>query len=66
MAPKNNPNWKNSSMLQFDAEVGTGIIFPAWLQHWVPPTHEERITVSWNFLLRGDYGSRENYQYAYL
>jgi len=66
MAPKNSPNWKNSSMLQFDAEVGTGIIFPAWLQHWVPPTHEERITVSWNFLLRGDYGSRENYQYAYL
>ena len=51
-------------MLQFDAEVGCGLIFPSWLMHWVPPTQEERISVSWNIILRGDYGSHEEYQYA--
>ena len=64
LQPKNKPNWKNSSMIQFDAEVGTGIIFPSWLQHWVPPTSTERTSVSWNMILRGDYGSRKDYQYA--
>tara|TARA_B100000780_G_scaffold272302_2_gene234324 strand:+ start:77 stop:673 length:597 start_codon:yes stop_codon:yes gene_type:complete len=62
--PKNKPNWKNSSMLQFDAEVGTGLIFPSWLQHWVPPTQSERTSVSWNMILRGDYGSHQDYQHA--
>jgi hypothetical protein len=53
-------------MLQFSAEVGTGIIFPAWLMHWVPTTEADRVSVSWNILLRGDYGSRQDYQYAYI
>ena len=66
MQPKNKPNWQNSGMLQFNAEVGTGLIFPAWLMHWVPPTQADRISVSWNIILRGDYGSRLDYQYAYL
>ena len=55
--PKNNPNWNNSGMMQFPAHVGTGLIFPSWLMHWVPPTPSERISVSWNILLRGDYGT---------
>ena len=56
LQPKNNPNWNNSSMLKFSAHVGTGLIFPSWLMHWVPPTPSERMSVSWNILLRGDYG----------
>ena len=56
LQPKNNPNWNNSSMLKFPAHVGTGLIFPSWLMHWVPPTPSERMSVSWNILLRGDYG----------
>ena len=57
LQPKNNPNWNNSSMLKFPAHVGTGLIFPSWLMHWVPPTPSERMSVSWNILLRGDYGT---------
>ena len=66
LRPKNNPNWQNSGMLQFDANVGTGIIFPSWLVHWVPPTQSERLSVSWNILLRGEYGEDGTYQNAYL
>ena len=70
----NNPN--NSSMLSFDSVSGTGLIFPAWLQHWVPPTQlvfgqghptqHERISVSWNVLVRGHYGEPNTFQNAYI
>ena len=56
LRPRNKPNILNSSMVQFDSVQGTGYIFPSWLQHWVPPTNEERISISWNIILRGDYG----------
>ena len=42
------------------------LIFPSWLMHWVPPTPSERTSVSWNIILRGDYGSKEEYQYAHI
>ena len=64
MKPVNRPNWQNGSMLQFDSEEGTGLIFPSWLQHWVPPTQTDRVSVSWNILARGTYGSVDEYQYA--
>ena len=63
---KNNPNWNNSGMIQFNPDVGTGIIFPSWLQHWVPMTQAERISVSWNILLRGDYGKVGTFQNAHI
>ena len=64
LQPKGKPNWNTGSMVQFDALEGTGLIFPAWLMHWVPPTQSERTSISWNVILRGDYGSRDDYQYA--
>ena len=64
MKPVNRPNWQNAGMLQFDSEEGTGLIFPSWLQHWVPPTQTDRVSVSWNILARGTYGSVDEYQYA--
>ena len=64
LQPKGKPNWNTGSMIQFDAFEGTGLIFPAWLMHWVPPTQSERTSISWNVILRGDYGSRDDYQYA--
>ena len=64
--PKNNPNWNNSGMIQFNPDIGTGIIFPSWLQHWVPMTQFERISVSWNILLRGDYGKVGTFQNAHI
>ena len=57
---------QNSHMYQIPSAVGHGVIFPSWLQHWVPPTSSERTSISWNCILRGNYGSREEYQYAYF
>ena len=53
-------------MIQFDSVKGSGFIFPAWLQHWVPATHHERISVSWNVLVRGYYGEPKTFQNAYI
>ena len=64
LQPKGKPNWNTGSMIQFNAFEGTGLIFPSWLMHWVPPTQSERTSISWNVILRGDYGSRDDYQYA--
>ena len=64
LRPRNKPNILNSSMMQFDSVQGIGYIFPAWLQHWVPPTNEERISISWNIILRGDYGEPGTLQNA--
>ena len=63
---RKNNNWHNSSMLQFDSINGSGFIFPSWMQHWVPPTHHERISVSWNILVRGHYGEPKTFQNAYI
>ena len=63
---RENSNWHNSSMLQFDSINGSGFIFPSWLQHWVPATRHYRISVSWNVLVRGHYGEPKTFQNAYI
>ncbi len=64
LQPRNKPNIINSSMIQFDSVQGTGYIFPSWLYHWVPPTNEKRISISWNIILRGEYGEPGTLQNA--
>ena len=66
LRPRNEPTWDNSSMLQFNSVTGMGFIFPAWLMHWVPPTQEERISISWNIIVRGNYGEANTLQNAYI
>jgi len=66
LQPRNSPNWHNSSMVQFNSVEGVGYIFPSWLQHWVPPTKEHRVSISWNILLRGHYGEPGTLQNAYI
>ena len=66
LQPRNTSNFINSSMIQFDSVAGVGYIFPSWLSHWVPPTKEERVSVSWNILLRGNYGEPGTLQNAYI
>ena len=66
LQPRGVPNRYNTSMINFDSIEGTGLIFPSWLQHWVPPTKEQRISVSWNILLRGNYGEQGTLQNAYI
>ena len=59
-------NFDNSGMIGFNAEKGTGLIFPSWLQHWVTKTNKTRISISWNILLRGDYGQPGTLQNSHI
>ena len=54
----------NSSMYEISAITGTGVIFPSWLLHWTPPNTNERISISWNILVRGNYGEPGTLQNA--
>ena len=56
----------NSTMMQFQAITNVGYVFPSWLQHWVPPTEEERISISWNIQVKGYYGEPKTLQNAYI
>ena len=59
-------NFENSGMISFRNDTGIGLMFPAWLQHWVPPTTDNRISISWNILLRGDYGQPGTLQNSHI
>ena len=56
----------NASMLAFDSQKGAGLIFPSWVTHWVPVTDKTRISISWNILLRGDYGQPGTLQNSHI
>ena len=59
-------NLYNSNILGFSAKEGIGFIFPSWLQHWVPATGSERISISWNIMVKGHYGEPTQLQNAYI
>ena len=61
---RDNQNMLNSHMYQINSETGHGVIFPSWLQHWVPSNTDERISISWNVIVRGDYGEPQTLQNA--
>ena len=56
----------NSNMTQFPPTKGMGLIFPSWLMHYVPPSLSDRVSLSWNILLRGNYGNPNELQNAYI
>ena len=64
--PRNTPNADNSSMVEFKSQVNSALIFPSWLMHWVPPTPEDRMSISWNILVRGEYGEPNTLQNAHI
>ena len=67
LSPRKKLNWNNSSMVQFNSVTGIGLIFPSWLQHWVPKNNGvQRISVSWNIMVRGNYGEPNTLQNAYI
>ena len=67
MIPKKKTNTKyNCNVIQLDSTVDIALFFPSWLMHWVPPTPNERISVSWNVLIRGHYGDPNTLQNAYI
>ena len=59
-------NTLNSDMAQFDSETGWGGVFPSWLVHWVPETKDERISIAWNVIVRGEYGEPNTLQNAHI
>ena len=59
-------NLLNSDMAQFNSETGYGVVFPSWLQHWVPETKDERISIAWNIIVRGEYGEPNALQNAHI
>ena len=67
MVPRRKENThENSDVISFLAKQNTGYIFPSWLQHWVPPTGSERISLSWNIMIKGHYGEPKHLQNAYI
>ena len=56
LQPRNTPNFLNSSMLQYDAIEGTGLIFPSWLQHEVQTnnSNDDRVIISFNINWRNE------------
>ena len=59
-------NRLNSDMVQFQSETGWGVVFPSWLVHWVPETKDERISIAWNVIVRGEYGEPNTLQNAHI
>jgi uncharacterized protein (TIGR02466 family) len=59
-------NIYNSNKIQFDSTQNRGFIFPAWLQHWVGPNYNRRISISWNIQVNGHYGEPKTLQNAYI
>ena len=59
-------NRLNSNMDQFQSETGWGVVFPSWLVHWVPETKDERISIAWNIIVRGEYGEPNTLQNAHI
>ncbi len=66
---KNEPNWYNSTMISFIVKNGMGLIFPSWMWHWVPQMKvrgDERISIAWNIIARGEYGNPNTLQNAHI
>ena len=59
-------NKLNSDMAQFESETGWGVVFPSWLVHWVPETKDERISIAWNIIVRGEYGEPNTLQNTHI
>ena len=57
-------NMNNGGVLRFDSKKDSMYMFPSWLTHWVPPTPNKRISISFNVILRGEYGEENTLQHA--
>ena len=57
---------QNSNQYHVSSQTGYGVVFPSWLLHWTPPNKEDRITISWNTIIRGDYGEEHVFQNVHI
>ena len=63
---RNKANELTATLRAFEHKKNMGLIFPAWLMHFVPPVVSSRISISWNVLLRGEYGEPNTLQNAHI
>jgi len=63
---KTKVNTLTTNLMNFRNRKDIGYIFPAWLMHYVPPALITRISISWNILLRGEYGEPNTLQNAHI
>ena len=61
---KTKVNTLTTTLMSFEQRKDLGLIFPSWLLHFVPPAVSPRISISWNVLLRGEYGEPNTLQNA--
>ena len=56
----------NASLIKYDSLTNRMLLFPSWLQHYVPTnqSNKNRISVAFNIMLSGKVGSSEEYQSA--
>ena len=56
----------NSTQYYYPAKVNTTILFPSWLQHYVPTntSNKDRISIAFNVMIKGIVGSSTEYQSA--
>ena len=59
-------NIHNSNIFSVNNKQSLGLIFPSWLVHCVPPADDTRVSISWNMLVRGDYGEPNTLQNAHI
>ena len=59
-------NWGNATAWQIDSITNRMVLFPSWLQHYVPVNTSDnaRISIAFNIMLRGIVGNPEDYQSA--
>ena len=56
----------NASIVKYDSATNRMILFPSWLQHYVPvnETNKNRISVAFNIMFKGLVGSSTEYKSA--
>tara|TARA_B100001094_G_C17797452_1_gene607439 strand:+ start:45 stop:641 length:597 start_codon:yes stop_codon:yes gene_type:complete len=56
----------NANKIKYDSVSNRMIMFPSWLQHYVPinETNSNRISIAFNVMLKGIVGSSKEYQSA--
>ena len=59
-------NTLTTTLMSFTPYKDMGFIFPAWLTHYVPPAASPRVSISWNVILRGNYGNPNELQNAHI
>ena len=54
----------NSTMYFYPAKVNRMVLFPSWLQHYVPKnnSNDDRISIAFNVMLKGQVGRPDNLQ----